>query len=113
MKACLQGPAQSQTRALREVRNIGTRKRAGTITLSDRGTVATCITARERKNLKNKVERSYGKLCKKYPEVHGKVIDFVQQSVSGGILYVGIQFTDKTVFSLRYASDISIISADW
>ncbi len=40
-------------------------------------------------------------------------MDFVQQSVSDGILYVGIQFTDKTLFSLRYACDISIVSADY
>jgi hypothetical protein len=40
-------------------------------------------------------------------------VDFVQQSISDGILCVGIRFTDKTVFSLRYACHISIVSADY
>ena len=40
-------------------------------------------------------------------------MDFVQQSVSDGIVYVGIRFTDKTVFSLRYGCDMLIFGADY
>lgn len=73
----------------------------------------TPITVKERKNIKNEIEPTYAKLRKRYPEIHGKVVDFIQQSVSDRVLYVGIRFTDKTVFSLRYACDMSIISADY
>jgi hypothetical protein len=52
---------------------------------------------KERKKIQKKIERTYDKLRNKYPEIRGKVVDFVQQSVSDGIVYVGIRFTDKTV----------------
>ncbi len=55
-------------------------------------------TAKERKKIQKKIDRTYDKLRSKYPEIRGKVVDFVQQSVSDGIVYVGIRFTDKTVF---------------
>ena len=74
---------------------------------------ATRITVKDRRKIKDEIERANAKLRRKYPEIHGKVVDFIQESVSDRILYVGIQFTDKTVFSLRYASDVSIISADY
>jgi len=68
---------------------------------------------KERKKIQKKIERTYDKLRNKYPEIRGKVVDFVQQSVSDGIVYVGIRFTDKTVFSLRYACDMLIVGADY
>ena len=51
---------------------------------------------KERKKIQKKIERTYDKLRNKYPEIRGKVPD--------GIVYVGIHFTDKTVFSLRYGA---------
>jgi hypothetical protein len=51
------------------------------------------------------------KLRKRYPEIRGKVVDFVQQSFSDGILYVGICLTDKTVFSFRYACNMFVVGA--
>jgi len=68
---------------------------------------------KERKKIQKEIERTYDKLCNKYPEILGKSVDFVQQSVSDGILYVGIRFTDKTVFSLRYGCDMLIVGADY
>ena len=81
--------------------------------LFERGMPVPRITVKERKKIKDEIERTDAKLRKKYPEIHGKVVDFIRESVSDGILYVGIQFTDKTVFSLRYRSDISMVSADY
>ena len=43
---------------------------------------------KERKKIQKKIERTYDKLRNKYPEIRGKVVDFVQQSVSDGIVYV-------------------------
>ena len=68
---------------------------------------------KEREKIQKQIERTYDKLRNRYPEVRGKVVDFVQQSVSDGIVYVGIRFTDKTVFSLRYACDMFIAGADY
>jgi hypothetical protein len=68
---------------------------------------------KERERMQKKIERTYDKLRNKYPEIHGKVVDFVQQSVSDGIVYVGIRFTDKTVFSLRYACDMLLVGSDY
>src|ERR1700693_465086 len=68
---------------------------------------------KERKKIQKKIERTYDNLRNKYPEIRGKVVDFVQQSVSDGIVYVGIRFTDKTVFSLRYGCDMLIVGADY
>jgi hypothetical protein len=68
---------------------------------------------KEREKIQKDIERTYDKLRNKYPEIRGKVVDFVQQSVSDGILYVGIRFTDKTVFSLRYACDMFVVGADF
>lgn len=90
-----------------------TKKGIGWKTLVTDGMPVTRITAKERKKLKNQIEQTHVNLRKKYPEIRGKVVDFVQQSVSDGILYVGISFTDKTVFSLRYGCDMLIVGADY
>ena len=58
----------------------------------DRGMPVTRITMKERKKLTNEIERTYTSLRKEYAEIHGKTVDFEQQSVSEGILYVGIRF---------------------
>ncbi len=76
-------------------------------------TPVTPIPTKELEKTQKQIGRTYDKLRKRYPEIHGKVVDFVQQSVSDGILYVGICFTDKTVFSLRYACDMLMVGADY
>ncbi len=68
---------------------------------------------KERAKIQKRIERTYDELRNKYPEIREKVVDFVQQSVSDGIGYVGIRFTDKTVFSLRYGCDMLIVGADY
>jgi hypothetical protein len=68
---------------------------------------------KEREKIQKQIERTYDKLRNRYPEIRGKVVDFVQQSVSDGIVYVGISFTDKTVFSLRYGCDMVVVGADY
>ena len=49
---------------------------------------------------------------KRYPEVHGKVLDFITHSVNDGTLYVSVRFKDKTNFSLRYACGMFVVGAD-
>jgi hypothetical protein len=48
----------------------------------------------------------------RYPGLQGKVVDYVSHSIDDGTLCVNVCFNDKTLFSLRLACDISIVSAD-
>jgi hypothetical protein len=49
---------------------------------------------------------------RRYPGVQGKVVDYISHSIDDGALCVNVCFKDKTLFSLRFACDISIVSAD-
>jgi hypothetical protein len=57
-----------------------------------------------------------GLLRRKYPEVHGKVVDFITHTIDDGTLYFTVRFTDQTSFCVRYASDMFAVGAglsDW
>jgi hypothetical protein len=74
------------------------------------------LSAKERKQIDNRLNRRYEALRKKYPAVHGKFVDFISHTVEDGTLYFTIRFTDKTVFSIQYQCDISPVGAelgDW
>ena len=64
------------------------------------------ITARERKRLDKRIAARHQKLRKKYPEVHGKVVDWISHSVEDHSLYVNVRFKDKTQFSLSFIPQI-------
>ena len=49
---------------------------------------------------------------RRYPGVQGKVVDYISHSIDDGTLCVNVCFVDKTLFSLRFACDMSIVSAD-
>ena len=49
---------------------------------------------------------------RRYPGVHGKVVDYISHSIEDGTLCVNVSFKDKTLFSLRFACDMFIVSAD-
>ena len=49
---------------------------------------------------------------RRYPGVQGKVVDYISHSIDDGTLCVNVCFKDKTLFSLRFACDMSIVSAD-
>ena len=61
--------------------------------LTSRTPVATMT--KEREKIQQDIERTYDKLRNKYPEIQGKVVDFVQQSVSDGIVYVSTRLRTK------------------
>jgi Iap family predicted aminopeptidase len=58
------------------------------------------LSAAGQKEIEKRLIRRYEALRKKYPEVHGKVVDFISHSVEDGTLYFTVRFTDKTAFSL-------------
>ena len=68
---------------------------------------------KERAKIQKKIERIYDKLRNKYPEIRGKVVDFVQQSVSNGIAYVGIRFTVRCSRSATVATCSSLALIIW
>jgi hypothetical protein len=49
---------------------------------------------------------------RRYPCLQGKVVDYISHSIDDGTLCVNVCFTDKTLFSLRFACDIFITVAD-
>jgi hypothetical protein len=49
---------------------------------------------------------------RRYPGVRGKVVDYISHSIDDGTLCVNVCFKDKTLFSLRFACDLFIVSAD-
>jgi hypothetical protein len=53
---------------------------------------------------------------KKYPGVHGKVVDCVEHKFEEGILHIDVRFTDKTALCWSLATAIVIREAhlsDW
>lgn len=76
------------------------------------GEPITPLSAKERRKLDARVKKKYERLRKRYPEVHGKVVDFISHCIEDGTLYFSVRFKDKTDFSLRYACDMFVVGAD-
>jgi hypothetical protein len=72
----------------------------------------TPASAKERRKINKRVKDRYRRLRKRYPEVHGKVVDFISHSLQDGTLYFTVRFQDRTDFSLRYACDMFVVGAD-
>jgi hypothetical protein len=70
------------------------------------------ISAKERRKINRNIKKRNGQLRKRYPEVHGKVVDFITHYIVDGTLYFVVRFKDKTDFSLRYACDMCAVGAE-
>jgi len=75
-------------------------------------TPTSAISAKEQREIKKRIEKRHEQLRKRYPEVHGKVVDFINHSVEDGTLYVSVRFKDKTDFSVRYSCGMFVVGAD-
>ena len=73
----------------------------------------TPVSAKEHRRIAKRIKKRYEALRKTYPEVHGKVVDFISHSIEDGMLYFTVRFKDKTDFSLRYACDMFVVGADF
>ena len=60
-----------------------------------------------------RIKKKYDRFRRRYPEIDGKVVDFITHSIEGGTLYFTVRFKDKTDFSLRYACDMFVVGADF
>jgi hypothetical protein len=69
-------------------------------------------TASEHKRIETRIRKGHEKLRKKYPEIRGKVVDWVSHNVEEHALYVNIRFKDKTEFSLRFSPRIEVDYVD-
>ncbi len=74
-------------------------------------TTITRISAKEQRELAKRIKKRYEKLRKVYPEVHGKVVDFITHTIDDGTLYFTVRFKDKTSFCLRYGCDMFIVGS--
>ena len=72
----------------------------------------TRVTAKERREIGKRSKQREERLRWKYPEVHGKVVDFITHTINDGTLYFTVRFEDKTSFCLRYACDMFAVGAD-
>jgi hypothetical protein len=54
---------------------------------SDGDTPLTPITAKERRKLDELIKKKYDRFRRRYPEIHGKVVDFITHSIEDGTLY--------------------------
>jgi hypothetical protein len=79
----------------------------------DGDTPLTPITAKERRKIDKSIKRKYDGFRRRYPEFHGKVVDFITHSIEDGTLYFSVRFKDKREFSLRYACDMIVVGADF
>ncbi len=74
------------------------------------------ITPVERQKLETRSKQREARLRRKYPEIHGKVVDFISHTIDHGTLYFAVRFTDQTSFCVRYACDMFAVGAelsDW
>jgi hypothetical protein len=74
------------------------------------------LSAKEQNQIHDRLNRRHEALRKKYPDVHGKVVDFITHNVEDGTLYFTVRFTDKTAFTLQYQCELAAVGAelgDW
>jgi hypothetical protein len=77
------------------------------------GTAVNPITPKERKKLRRLMNKRLEMRREKYPEVRGRVVDYITHSIEDGTLYFTVRFQDKTDFSLRYACEMFVVGADF
>jgi hypothetical protein len=76
-------------------------------------TPVTPITAKQSRELDRRLQKRKEQLRKRYPEVHGRVVDYVSHSIDDRTLFVNVAFKDKTNLSLRFACEMFIVGADF
>jgi len=64
------------------------------------------ITAAERRAIDRKIKKRYARLRKRYKEIRGKRVDWIEHTYEEGSLYVGVRFMDGTYFSLDFSPQI-------
>jgi hypothetical protein len=66
----------------------------------------TRITAKEHRKIRKNIEKRFARLRKRYNEIRGKKVDWIEHTYEEGSLYVGVRFMDGTYFSLDFSPQI-------
>lgn len=77
------------------------------------GTPVTPRTPKESQEIHRRIRKRREELRQRYPEVQGKIVDFISHSIEDGTLFFSVTFKDKTNFSLRFACQVFIVGADF
>lgn len=64
--------------------------------------------AHERKRIEARIKKRHEEMRKKYPEIRGKVVDWISHNIEQESLFVNIRFKDETEFSLRFSPRIEL-----
>jgi hypothetical protein len=75
-------------------------------------TPANPFTPQRKKKIHKLVNKRLMRDRKRYPEVRGKVVDYIRHSVDEGTLAVTVAFKDQTAFFLRYACQLFPVAVD-
>lgn len=70
------------------------------------GIAVTPISAAERRRLDRRIKKKHEKLRRRYPEVHGKKVDWISHGYEEGYLYFNVRFTDGKNFSITCSAAI-------
>ena len=58
------------------------------------------ISPAEHRRLDRRIKKKYEKLRRRYPEVHGKKVDWISHGCEEGYLYFNVRFTDGKNFAI-------------
>ena len=64
------------------------------------GSPVTPITAKERRRIDKSIKKKYEAFRRKYPEVHGKKVDWISHWYEEGLCFFSVRFTDGKNFSV-------------
>jgi hypothetical protein len=64
------------------------------------GSPVTPITAKERRRVDKSIKKKYEGFRRKYPEVHGKKVDWISHWYEEGLCFFSVRFTDGKNFSV-------------
>ena len=62
--------------------------------------LVTPIAAKERRKIDESIKKKYERLRRRYPEVHGKKVDWISHGYEEGYVYFNVRFTDGKNFSI-------------
>lgn len=71
------------------------------------------ISAAEHKRLEKRIKKKHERLRRRYPEVHGKKVDWISHTYEEGLLFFNVRFTDGKNFSITCQPMIVIDMVDF
>jgi hypothetical protein len=76
-------------------------------------TPITLLTPKESRELHRRIRQRREELRQRYPEVRGKIVDFISHSIEDGTLFFTVAFKHRTSSSLRFACQMFLVGTDF